>query len=111
MCNSVRNGTARLTWKSATKITRSVPVRGPRRQRPPEHEHFEHRSVKLSPRNHARIDCLHEGPRQGAHPDWGAMIWEYRLFVFDHPRLVALPCLAIALAAWCFARIGDPART
>lgn len=41
-------------------------------------------------------------------PDWGAMIWEYRLFVFDHPRLVVVPCMAIALAAWCFARIGDP---
>jgi peptide/nickel transport system permease protein len=41
-------------------------------------------------------------------PDWGAMIWEYRLFVFDVPRLIALPCMAIALTAWCFARVGDP---
>lgn len=43
-------------------------------------------------------------------PDWGAMIWEYRLFLFDHPRLVLAPMAAIFVLAWALARIGDPAR-
>lgn len=42
--------------------------------------------------------------------DWGAMVWEYRLFLFDHPRLVLAPMAAIFGLAWALARIGDPAR-
>jgi len=42
--------------------------------------------------------------------DWGAMVWEYRLFLFDHPRLVLAPMAAIFVLAWALARIGDPAR-
>jgi ABC-type dipeptide/oligopeptide/nickel transport system permease subunit len=42
--------------------------------------------------------------------DWGAMVWEYRLFLFDHPRLVLAPMTAIFGMAWALARIGDPAR-
>jgi ABC-type dipeptide/oligopeptide/nickel transport system permease subunit len=42
-------------------------------------------------------------------PDWGAMVWEYRLFLFDHPRLPLLPAAAIGVLAYAFARIGDPA--
>jgi peptide/nickel transport system permease protein len=30
-------------------------------------------------------------------PDWGAMLFEYRPFIFDDPRLMLLPGLAIAL--------------
>ena len=42
--------------------------------------------------------------------DWGAMVWEYRLFLLDHPRLVLAPMAAIFGVAWALARIGDPAR-
>lgn len=42
--------------------------------------------------------------------DWGAMVWEYRLFLLDHPRLVLAPMVAIFGLAWALARIGDPAR-
>lgn len=43
-------------------------------------------------------------------PDWGAMVWEYRLFLFDHPHLPLVPAAAIGVLAWTLARIGDPAR-
>lgn len=43
--------------------------------------------------------------------DWGAMVWEYRLFLFDHPRLVLAPMAAIFGLAWALARIGDPVRS
>jgi peptide/nickel transport system permease protein len=43
-------------------------------------------------------------------PDWGGMVWEYRLFLFDHPHLPLLPAAAIGVLAWTLARIGDPAR-
>jgi peptide/nickel transport system permease protein len=32
-------------------------------------------------------------------PDWGAMLFEYRPFIFDRPELMLLPGLAIALTA------------
>lgn len=39
-------------------------------------------------------------------PDWGSMLYEYRLFVFDHPMLMIWPGLAIvvmtALLNWVF---------
>jgi peptide/nickel transport system permease protein len=31
--------------------------------------------------------------------DWGGMIWEYRLFLLDHPRLVLAPMAAIFVVA------------
>jgi peptide/nickel transport system permease protein len=40
--------------------------------------------------------------------DWGSMVWEYRLFLFDHPGLVLAPIAAIFLLAWALARLGDP---
>lgn len=42
--------------------------------------------------------------------DWGAMVWEYRLFLFDHPQLALAPMAAIFGLAWALARMGDPAR-
>lgn len=41
-------------------------------------------------------------------PDWGGMVWEYRLFLFDHPALPLVPALAIGVLAWTLARMGDP---
>jgi hypothetical protein len=38
------------------------------------------------------------------------MVWEYRLFLFDHPQLALAPMAAIFGLAWALARIGDPAR-
>lgn len=32
-------------------------------------------------------------------PDWGAMLFEYRAFIFDHPLLMVWPGLAIAVVA------------
>jgi len=32
-------------------------------------------------------------------PDWGSMLFEYRMFIFDHPMLMIWPGLAIALLA------------
>ncbi len=32
-------------------------------------------------------------------PDWGAMLFEYRMFIFDHPLLMIWPGLAIATVA------------
>lgn len=32
-------------------------------------------------------------------PDWGAMLFEYRMFIFDHPLLMVWPGLAIAVVA------------
>jgi peptide/nickel transport system permease protein len=32
-------------------------------------------------------------------PDWGTMLFEYRLYLFDHPELVLWPGLALALTA------------
>lgn len=32
-------------------------------------------------------------------PDWGAMLFEYRMFIFDHPMLMVWPGVAIAIVA------------
>jgi peptide/nickel transport system permease protein len=32
-------------------------------------------------------------------PDWGAMLFEYRMFLFDHPLLMVWPGLAIAMVS------------
>jgi len=44
-------------------------------------------------------------------PDWGAMVFEYRLFLFDAPHLVLLPVAAIGVVALAFAFAGDPSDT
>lgn len=33
-------------------------------------------------------------------PEWGAMIYEYRAFLFSHPRLILAPLMACALVTW-----------
>jgi peptide/nickel transport system permease protein len=33
-------------------------------------------------------------------PDWGSMLYEYRMFVFDDPMLMIWPGLAIAMMTW-----------
>lgn len=43
-------------------------------------------------------------------PDWGGMVWEYRLFLFDHPSLPLIPAFTIGILAWAAACIGEPAR-
>ncbi len=40
-------------------------------------------------------------------PEWGAMIHEYRLFLFSEPRLVLAPVLTTALTAFFLNRILD----
>lgn len=42
--------------------------------------------------------------------EWGAMVWEYRLHLFEHPHLPLLPAAAIGATAWIFGRLGDPVR-
>lgn len=32
-------------------------------------------------------------------PDWGAMLFEYRMFLFEAPRLMIVPGIGIALMA------------
>ncbi|MGY6708469.1 MAG: ABC transporter permease [Rhizobiaceae bacterium] len=48
-------------------------------------------------------------------PDWGGMLFEYRMFVFDAPLLMLWPGLAIALTAgllnWAFDPEALPAAT
>lgn len=48
-------------------------------------------------------------------PDWGAMLFEYRMFVFDHPMLMLWPGLAIAVTAgllnWTFDPEKQPVMT
>ncbi len=34
-------------------------------------------------------------------PDWGSMLFEYRVFIFDHPMLMVWPGLAIAATVIC----------
>lgn len=41
-------------------------------------------------------------------PDWGSMLYEYRMFVFDRPMLTIWPGLAIAAVTWTLNRIFDP---
>lgn len=41
-------------------------------------------------------------------PDWGSMLYEYRLFVFDHPMLMIWPGLAIASMTALLNRTFEP---
>lgn len=40
-------------------------------------------------------------------PDWGAMLFEYRMFIFDDPLLVLWPTLALAGTVFLFNRACD----
>ncbi|MEO0382725.1 MAG: ABC transporter permease [Pseudomonadota bacterium] len=40
-------------------------------------------------------------------PEWGAMIYEYRLFLFSEPQLVLAPVLATSITAFLLHRILD----
>ena len=40
-------------------------------------------------------------------PEWGAMVYEYRMFLFSEPRLVLAPVLATAIAAFVLNRSLD----
>ena len=44
-------------------------------------------------------------------PEWGAMIHEYRMFLFSEPRLVLAPVLATALTAFVLNRALDRGAT
>lgn len=44
-------------------------------------------------------------------PDWGSMLYEYRMFVFDHPMLATWPGLAIATVTWTLNQLFDPRST
>lgn len=46
--------------------------------------------------NYAALAFLGLGADSGT-PDWGAMLFEYRFLLFDHPALVLLPGLALLL--------------
>lgn len=46
--------------------------------------------------NYAALAFLGLGADSGT-PDWGAMLFEYRFFLFDHPGLVLWPGLALLL--------------
>lgn len=41
-------------------------------------------------------------------PDWGAMLFEYRMFLFETPRLMIVPGLGIALMALTLNLLADP---
>lgn len=41
-------------------------------------------------------------------PDWGAMLFEYRMFIFEAPRLMIVPGLGIALTALAINLLADP---
>lgn len=41
-------------------------------------------------------------------PDWGSMLFEYRMFLFEAPRLMIVPGLGIALMALTFNLLADP---
>ncbi|MGQ0675499.1 MAG: ABC transporter permease [Rhodospirillales bacterium] len=43
-----------------------------------------------------------------ASPDWGAMLYEYRLFMFDRPELMLLPGLAVTLTALALNLLIEP---
>lgn len=43
-------------------------------------------------------------------PDWGAMLFEYRVFIFDHPQLMIWPGTAIALTVASINWVFDPER-
>lgn len=41
-------------------------------------------------------------------PDWGAMIFEYRIFIFENSFLILWPCLAVFLTALTLNLLLDP---
>ncbi len=41
-------------------------------------------------------------------PDWGGMLFEYRMFIFDHPRLAFAPGVAIAVVVAAASLTFDP---
>ena len=43
-----------------------------------------------------------------ARPDWGSMLFEYRMFLFEAPRLMIVPGLGIALMALTLNLLADP---
>lgn len=47
--------------------------------------------------HYAALSFIGLGADAGA-PDWGAMIYEYRLYVFERPLLVVAPIVALAIA-------------
>ncbi|MEM0909125.1 MAG: hypothetical protein AAGJ94_17295, partial [Pseudomonadota bacterium] len=44
-------------------------------------------------------------------PEWGAMIHEYRMFLFSEPQLVLAPVLTTALVAFTLNRALDHGET
>ncbi|PZU24589.1 MAG: ABC transporter permease [Shinella sp.] len=40
-------------------------------------------------------------------PDWGGMLFEYRMFLFDNPMLIAWPALALGATVFVFNRTFD----
>ncbi|MBU0737340.1 MAG: hypothetical protein KJ981_18765 [Alphaproteobacteria bacterium] len=40
-------------------------------------------------------------------PDWGAMLFEYRMFIFDDPLLILWPTLALATTVFLFQQASD----
>lgn len=57
--------------------------------------------------HYAALSFLGLGADSGA-PDWGAMIYDYRLYLFDHPLLVLAPVAALALAIAALHLALDP---
>ncbi|AGT10621.1 ABC transporter permease [Paracoccus aminophilus] len=43
-------------------------------------------------------------------PDWGAMLFEYRMFIFETPRLMLIPGLGIATMALIINLLADPPK-
>lgn len=44
-------------------------------------------------------------------PDWGSMLYEYRMFISDNPGLLIWPGLAIAATAALLNLLLDPGET
>ncbi|MGO4840083.1 hypothetical protein AB4144_48335, partial [Rhizobiaceae sp. 2RAB30] len=44
-------------------------------------------------------------------PDWGSMLYEYRMFISDNPGLMIWPGLAIAATAGLLSLLFDPGET
>jgi peptide/nickel transport system permease protein len=59
--------------------------------------------------HYAALSFIGLGADSGA-PDWGAMIYDYRLYMFDQPLLVVAPIAALALAIGALHLILDPAE-
>jgi ABC-type dipeptide/oligopeptide/nickel transport system permease subunit len=57
--------------------------------------------------HYAALSFIGLGADSGA-PDWGAMIYEYRLYVFDRPLLVLAPIAALAMAVGVLHLLLDP---